>query len=83
VSRVRDDARGIAYNTLLNIVKGSPRGSDGDHPNKDPKEAEKVKKAQETTKDVKRIQTMVRNLLFQAQDILPNSPGKNPVLCTC
>jgi len=52
---------------------------DGDHPTKDPKEAEKVKEAQETTKDVNRIQTMVRNLLFQAQDILPNSPGKNPV----
>jgi len=50
--------------------------TDGDHPTKDPKGAEKVKEAQEETKDVKRIQTMVRNLLFQAQDILPNSPGK-------
>jgi len=52
---------------------------DGDHPTKDPKEAEKVKEAQETTKDVKRIQTMVRNLLIQGQDILPNSPGKYPI----
>ena len=53
--------------------------SDGDHPTKDPKGATKVKEAQEATKDVKRIQTMVKNLLIQAQDILPNSPGKYPV----
>ena len=39
---------------------------DGDHPTKGPKEAERVKEGQEATKDAKGIQTMVRNLLFQA-----------------
>jgi len=54
---------------------------DGDHPTKDPKEAEKVKEAQEATKDAKRIQTMIRNLLFQAQNFLPSSPENCPVFC--
>ena len=54
-------------------------GIDGDHPTKDPKGVEKVKEAHEATKGIKRIQIMVRNLLFQAQDILPNSPGEYPV----
>ena len=42
---------------------------DGDHPTKDPKEAEKVKDAHEATKDAKRIQTIIRifvHLLTQA-----------------
>jgi len=52
---------------------------DGDHPTKGPKEAERVKEGQEATKDAKGIQTMVRNLLFQAQKILPSSPENHPV----
>jgi len=46
---------------------------DGDHPTKDPKEDEKVKEAHEATKDAKRIQTMIRNFLFQAQNFMPRS----------
>ena len=53
---------------------------DGDHPTKGPKEAERVKEGQEATKDAKEIQTVVRNLLFQAQNILPSSPG-NHLVC--
>jgi len=53
--------------------------TDGDHHTKDPKEAEKVKECQEATKDAKGIQTMVRNLVLQAQNILPSSPGNYPV----
>ena len=52
---------------------------DGDHPTKGPKEAERVKEGQEATKDAKGIQTMVRNLVLQAQNILPSSPGNYPV----
>ena len=52
---------------------------DGDHPTKGPKEAERVKVGQEATKDAKGIQTMVKNLLFQAQNILPSSPENHPI----
>jgi len=53
---------------------------DGDHRTKDPKGAEEAKEAQEAIKDAKGIQTMVRNLVFQAQNILPSSPENCPVL---
>jgi len=52
---------------------------DGDLPTKDPKGAENVKEDQEATKDAKGIQTMVRNLLFPAQNSLPSSSGNHPV----
>ena len=52
---------------------------DGDHPTKDPKEAEKVKEPHEATKDAKRIQTMIRNFLFQARNFLPSSSENCPV----
>ena len=52
---------------------------DGDLPTKDPKGVENGKEGQETTKDAKGIQTMVRNLLFQAHNSLPSSSGNHPV----
>jgi len=55
----------------------------GDHPTKDPKGAEEAKEAQEATKDAKRIQTMVKNLVFQAQNILPVHPEIARFLCIC
>jgi len=51
----------------------------GDHHTKEPKDAEEVKEVQKVAKDAKGIQTMVRSLLFQAQDILPSSSRNCPV----
>ena len=47
---------------------------DGDHHTKESKEDEELKEVQKVAKEIKGIQTMVRNLLFEAQDILPSSP---------
>ena len=69
----------VRYNQPIHFYVHSYTSNDGDHPTKGPKEAEGVKEGQEATKDAKGIQTMVRNLLFQAQNILPSSPGNHPI----
>ena len=59
------------------ILLGRP--CDGDQPTLEPKEDEEVKGVQKVIREVKEIQTMVRSITSQAQELLPETFGSSPV----
>jgi len=52
---------------------------DGDHTTNEPKDDGKAKEVKKVDKEVKDIQAMVRNLTFQAYELLPSSSGFHSV----
>jgi len=52
---------------------------DGDHTTNEPKDDGKTKEVKKVDKEVKDIEAMVRNLTFQAYELLPSSSGFHPI----
>ena len=52
---------------------------DGDHTTNEPKDDGKAKEVKIVDKEVKDIQAMVRNLTFQAYELLLSSSGFHPI----